>query len=46
MEDDGDAPNGYVVNAYFMNSDFGKMRAPDVKSWLGICSDEIHKTKP
>ncbi len=46
MNDEGDANKEYVVNAYLLKSDYGKMRIPDIKVWLCGCSDEINKLKP
>jgi len=44
MEDDLPAPKDYVVNAYLLKADFGKMRGPALDTWLASGS-EIVTTK-
>jgi len=41
MEDDLPALKEYVVNAYLLKADFGKMRGPALNTWLASSSEIV-----
>jgi hypothetical protein len=41
MVDDIPPPKEYVVNAYLLKGEYGKMRGPDLMKWIATCSELV-----